>query len=132
MFSNEIRATGFCNKFNITIKVVYIDKTCPPWDDPSHLHGDRFRIYVHRTGTYKSLRYFYWNSYNESRAKKAPSTWDIIVNLYQEIDTPTDYQELMKNYGYTSIREAKEVAKWAYKVQNFFSEEEKETLREII
>jgi hypothetical protein len=137
------QAQEFLNRFGLTVKAAFGTSKCPPWDEHKHgcTHGDQYRVTIKRIGAdrvyYKgepgprSISFDFWNSYADMRANKRPTAYDILACISSNAYAPTDPDEVSEEYGGVKPSQAIAVARFARRLQDFFSEGEIEALAEI-
>ena len=126
----ERQGTEFLRRFAFRLVVRFVDSRCPPWEDRrDHIHGDHYRVTVRRGR--KSLSFDYWNSYQDRAAGKSPTSCDILACLSSNISAPTDPDEVAQEFGEMKPSQAIAIAKFARRLQRFFTPEEQEALMEI-
>ena len=126
----EAQAERFLKRFNLSIKTAFKGDKCPPWDDERHIHGDRYRVTIKRANR-KSISFDFWNSWQDAHEGKAPTSYGILACISSEASSPTDPDEVAGEFGEMKPSQAIRIAKFAQKLQAFFSEEELEGLGEI-
>jgi len=55
----EKQSRDFLTKHNISFKAVFKGDKCPLWDDPKHIHGDRYLITLKRDK--RQYSFSFWN-----------------------------------------------------------------------
>ena len=126
----EAQAERFLDEFNLTLRVAFKGDKCPPWDDHRHIHGDRYRITIKRKAG-KSISLDFWNSLSDVRQGNRPTAYDVLSCISAESQSPTNPDEVAKEFGGMKPSEAIAVAKFATRLQRFFSNHELEQLAEI-
>jgi hypothetical protein len=131
----EAKAKAFLKKFGFKIKTVFRGDRCPPWEKAGSgcVHGDRYVITISasHSRTRKSISFDFWNSLNDMQARKAPTEYDVLTCISSDASYPTDPDEVAREVGDMPPSQAIAVAKFAKKLQNFFTEKEIEALSEI-
>jgi hypothetical protein len=131
----EEQANAFLKKFGFKMKVVMTGNKCPPWEKAGDgcVHGDRYVITISASDgrTPKSISFDFWNSLNDMQTRKAPTEYTVLACISSEANSPTDPDEVAKEFGDMLPSQAIAVAKFAKKLQNFFTEKEIEALSEI-
>jgi|SRR3990172_7084953 len=142
----ETQAQEFLSHFGLEIKVAFKGDRCPPWDDYRHIHGDRYRVTIKRARqeyrpsltkpgfhslTPQSISFDFWNSQADMQAGNRPSAYQILSVVSSEGSAPTDPDEVVEEYGEMKPSQASALAKFARRLQAFFTEEELEALQEI-
>ena len=141
----EAQAERFLKKFDLIIMVAFKGDKCPPWDDSKHIHGDRYRITIKRARllewkeaitknhpTRKAISFDFWNSLRDHEEGDRPTSYDILACISSEATMPTTPDEVYEELGDMKPSQANRIAKFARKLQDFFSEPEIEELVEII
>ncbi|HEX6956872.1 MAG TPA: hypothetical protein VF194_02715, partial [Ferrovibrio sp.] len=127
-------AEKFLADHGLQFRAVYVSSACPRWcEDAKHIHGDRYRCTISGKGRGR-ISFDFWNSYNDSRAGKAPTAYDLLAAI-QKYD-PESFETFCSEYGYsTDSRKAlsayRAVAREWRKVAAFFTETELKQIREI-
>ena len=131
----EAQANAFLKKFGLKMKVVMTGNKCPPWEKAGAgcVHGDRYVITISAKDgrSPKSISFDFWNSINDMQTGKAPTAYDILACISSEANSPTDPDEVAQEFGDMLPSQAIAVAKFAKKLQDFFTEKEIEALSEI-
>jgi hypothetical protein len=139
------QAREFLQRFGLTIRAAFKGDKCPPWEDGSCIHGDRYRVTVRRLRTKthdlanypfkdttpQNISFDFWNSQAEMQAGGRPSAYTVLSMLSSEAFAPTDPDEVVREFGEMKPSQAVAVARFATKLQNFFTTEELEALGEI-
>lgn len=126
----EAQAQRFLDKFNLTLKAAFKGDKCPPWDDSKHIHGDRYRVTIKRQNR-QSISFDFWNSLSDKQDGKRPTAYDVLSCIGSDAQMPTDPDEVVEEMGEMKPSQAIAVAKFAKKLQAFFTEDELEKLAEI-
>ncbi len=126
----EAQAKRFLDKFNLSLKVAFKGDKCPPWDDARHIHGDRYRVTIKRQDR-RSISFDFWNSLNDKQNGERPTAYDILAAISSDATMPTDPDQVVEEMGEMKPSQAIAVAKFAKKLQAYFTEEELEKLAEI-
>lgn len=130
----ETKAKGFLRKFGLDLKVVFQGDKCPPWKVPcDHMHGDRYRIIISAKDgrAPKSISFDFWGSVNDMQAGKAPTAYSVLACISSEANSPTDPDEVYREFGDMPPSQAVRVADFAKRLQAFFTAKELEALSEI-
>jgi len=137
------QAQDFLDKHGLTIRAAFKGDRCPPWDDHKRgcTHGDRYRVTIKRNAEEfgssitafgpRSISFDYWNSYHDMRESKRPTAYDVLTTVGSDSQPPTDADEVLEEYGPMKIAQARLVATFARRLQDFFTEQELEDLSEI-
>lgn len=135
MSEYEAQAERFLKDYGFTIKAAWKDTACPKWESDTaykHIHGDRYRVTIKRKADRKSISFDFWNSYNDAHEDKHPSDYEILACVSSEANSPTTPDEVAAELGDTmKPSQAITIAKWARRLQAFFTETELEALSEI-
>ena len=126
----EAQAQRFLTEFDLTLKVAFKGDRCPPWDDNKHIHGDRYRVTIKRK-IGKSISFDFWNSLADMQSGKRPTPYGILACISSETTAPTDPDEVVAELGEMKPSQAIRVAKFAKKLQSFFTITELGELSEI-
>lgn len=127
----EAQAQRFLDKFNLTLKTAFKGDKCPAWDNAEHIHGDRYRVTIKRQNSNASISFDFWNSFNDKVNGKRPTAYDILSCISSDINMPTDPDEVVEELGEMKPSIAIATAKFAKKLQAFFTDAEKQQLTEI-
>ena len=133
----ERQAQEFLGKFGLTIKAAFKGDRCPPWEGKGGcIHGDRYRVTIRTNSASewrtKSISFDFWNSMADMQADKRPTAYDILACVASEGNSPTDPDEVAEEFGGDMPpSQAIALARFARRLQDFFSEEEFEALSEI-
>ncbi len=134
----EGQAQEFLARFNLTVKAAFKGDKCPPWEDKDCMHGDRYRVTVKRSlgkaggrNLSTSISFDFWNSVNDMQAGKSPTAYNILACISSDASMSTDPDEVVEELGEMRPSQAVTVAKFATRLQAFFTKEEIEALAEI-
>lgn len=131
----EAQANAFLKKFGLKMKVVMTGNKCPPWENRGEgcIHGDSYSITISATDgrTPKAISFDFWNSLHDMQAGKAPTEYGVLACISSDASYSTDPDEVAREVGDMLPSQAIAVAKFAKKLQNFFTEKEIEALSKI-
>ena len=133
-FDYDQHAEDFLREFNLALKVVLKGEGCLSWDHKDGCkHGDHYRVTVKDKTHKQSLSFdFCWGSIKDMGEQKAPSAYDILACLSSEVSYSTDPGEVAGEFGRDMMpSQAITVARFARKLQNFFTVEQQEALAGI-
>jgi hypothetical protein len=103
---------------------------CPGWRKRcDHVHGDRYKVTL-RKGR-RSLRFDFWNSMHDAQRGIEPGYYDVLSCVSSDAHMPTDPDEVVDELGEMPPSQAIATAKFAERLQAFFTEGELEQLAEI-
>jgi hypothetical protein len=128
----EKQSRDFLTKHNISFKAVFKGDKCPLWDDPKHIHGDRYLITLKRDK--RQYSFSFWNSLRDKQEGNTPTPYAVLTCI-EKYDYGT-FEDFCCEFGYDiDSRKAektyKEVVKQYKKVVAFFTASEIEELQEI-
>ena len=127
------QAGEFLGRFGLKLGIREGTSKCPPWDDHKQgcRHGDQYRITLHRTGG-KMLAFDWWGSIAMMQEGREPTPYDILACISSDANSPTDPDEVSEEFGGdVKPSQAIAIARFAARLQRFFTEEELEALSEI-
>jgi len=134
----ETQAQEFLDRFSLRLKATFGDSRCPSWESGNCLHGDHYRITIRRnarewrgSGHKMAISFDFWNSYQDMREGKAPTAYDVLASISSDVHMPTDPDEVVEELGDMKPSQAIAVAKFARRLQAFFTESEQDALMEI-
>jgi hypothetical protein len=137
------------------------DTRCPPWspDVPGlqscrrcgSVHGDHYRVTVRRKGTAVSridaareagqrklhaVTFDFWGSLHDRENHRRISNYDVLATVASDASCPTDATEVISEFGLnpdsiSDYRRALAAARFAQRLQRFFTPEEITALGEI-
>lgn len=122
------KADMFLKKHGIKLSIRRGEYKEPLWDKAAPF-GDHYRIMVMRKDK-KRLGFSFWGSVAMMQEGKDPRPYDILACMSSDSSMPTAPDEVQHEFG-GSIKQAIATAKFAEKLQAFFSEEELTDLSEI-
>lgn len=126
----EANAQRIAREIGLVVRAAFKGDRCPPWEhEKGCIHGDRYRVTLKLRG--RSLSFDFWNSLAATQANKRPGYYDILSCVGAEASAPTDPDEVVSEYGRMEPWQAVAVAKFAQRLQNFFTEDELRQLSEI-
>ena len=126
----EAQAQRFLDDFSLTLRVAFKGDKCPPWDEERYIHGDRFRVTIKRKAG-KSMSFDFWNSLHDAQHGNPPTAYNILSCVSSDAQNPTNPDDVFEEFGEMKPSQAVMIAKFALKLQSFFSSEELEALSEI-
>jgi len=132
----EKQAQEFLDRFGLTVKAAFKGDRCPPWEGKGGcIHGDRYRVTIRTNSASewrtKSISFDFWNSYSDMREGKHPTAYAILASISGEAFSPTNPDDVAEEFGPIPPSQAIAVARFACRLQDFFTEEELEALGEI-
>ena len=133
----EEQAEQFLTQYGLVIRTAFKGDKCPAWEEGTlHIHGDRYRVTIQRelvTGSipFNSISFDFWNSKNDKDKGIRPTGYDILSTVSSDAFSPTDPDEIVAEYGDMKPSQATAAARFAKRLQAFFTEEELEALSEI-
>mgnify|MGYP001558519791 CR=1 FL=1 len=126
----EEQAQRVAQAIGLTVKAAFKGDKCPQWEKPcKHQHGDRYRITLRKAG--RSISFDWWNSINDIQKGTRPDYYDILSSVSSDAFSPTDPDEVVAEFGEMKPSRAVTIAKFAAKLQAFFTEDELTALGEI-
>ena len=142
MTQYDSQAQEFLQRFGFTLKIIEGEAKCPPWDDHKAgcQHGTHYRIGMYRRITAEEkplmtrvLHFDFWGSINDMMHGRALSPYDILACLGSEATFPTDADEVAAEFGNGDMKpsQAIAIARFARRLQRFFTEAEIEALSRI-
>ena len=141
MERTDYKAQGqkFLDAYGFSLKVAFKGDRCPPWEAGQCVHGDRYRITIRRRWSNpvsslnvgKSISFDFWGSQADMLANKRPTPYDVLACISSDAHAPTDPDEVGEEFGEMRPSQATAIARFAARLQAFFTEEELEALSEI-
>jgi hypothetical protein len=145
------QAQAFLDKFHITFKATWKGDKCPPWVDMSlkkangdcpncsYIHGDRYRVVLRRDRLLQRtpLSFDFWNSFHaKSEGSTELDAYHVLACISNDVRCPDTFEEFCAGYDYdadsiAAFKTFKRCARFAERLQAFFSEEEQVALQEI-
>ena len=126
----EEQAQRVAQAIGLTVKAAFKGDKCPQWEKPcKHQHCDRYRITLRKAG--RSISFDWWNSINDIQKGTRPDYYDILSSVSSDAFSPTDPDEVVAEFGEMKPSRAVTIAKFAAKLQAFFTEDELTALGEI-
>ncbi len=141
----EEQAEQFLTKYGLVIRIAFKGDKCPAWEEGDlHIHGDRYRVTIKRDTQYevgqegrmihiqgKSISFDFWNSKADSEEKKRPTAYDILSTVGSDAFSPTNPDKVAAEFGDMKPSQAIAIARFAKRLQAFFTKDELETVSEI-
>lgn len=128
----DTQAELFLSKFGLELRSAFKGDRCPAWDDDKHIHGNRYRVTIRRKAERRSVSFDFWDSYTDARdGKTTLRPYNVLSSVSSEAHMPTNPDEVVEELGEMRPSQAIAAAKFAAKLQAFFTEEEMESLAEI-
>ncbi len=139
MSEYEAQAQMFLDRFGLSVVAAFKGDECPTWDDPKHIHGDRYRVTIRRRSDYignqnitpKSISFDFWNSKANKDKGERPTAYDILATISGDASGSTDPDEVAAELGDMKPSQAIAIARFAAKLQKFFRPVEIDALAEI-
>lgn len=99
----EKQARDFLNKWGIDYFAEWVDTDCPPFcDNKNHIHGHRHQITLKRPLTQDKIKFYFWNSYTDSKENKLPTPYDVLACCSSDIFTPDTFEDFCSDLGYNT------------------------------
>jgi len=140
----EQRAQQIARAMGLTIAVAFKGDRCPPWANGQELHnacpkcytihGDRYRVTLRLPtpfGFLRSLSFDYWGSLADRESGRRPGYYDILTRVDGDATSPTDPDEVYREYGAITPSRAVAIAKHSARLQAFFTSAELTRLAEV-
>lgn len=121
-----MNANEFLSKYNLQISIEKSNTKIPVWE----VYGNHYRVSVSAKG--RKIAFDYWGSEYDQMEGTEPTRAEILECISSDIFY-TDIHEIL-NLGYDKKKDARvinNILKHAQKLNEFFTEEEKESLGEI-
>lgn len=145
------QAQAFLDKFHITFKATWKgDDKCPPWVDMKlkkangdcrrcrHIHGDRFSVTLSRRQPRRAtLSFSFWNSFHARMDGITDlGAYPVLSSISNDVRCPDTFEDFCAGYDYdadsiAAFKTFKRCARFAERLQAFFSGEEQDALGEI-
>jgi len=130
------QAQVFLDKFGLKVTFNLMDCDNPSWDkENSHNH---YRITITRKDTPKQkLTFQWWDSIHNTEKNEQPTAYDALSTLASDsTEYSNSFEEFCGEMGYdtdsiTASKTWKAYSKLASRINDFFTDEEMEDLREI-
>lgn len=112
------------------------EQKCPKWGRKpdgrcDHVHGFRYRVVLARKDQRRRLTFDFWNSRAAADEGEEPGYYDILACVSSDASMPTDPDELAAELGPMPPSQAVAAARFAERLQAFFTEDELRKLGEI-
>lgn len=109
---------------------------CPQWSRDNgkrcdHIHGRHYRVTLARTDQRRRLTFDFWNSRADADKGIEPGYYDVLACVSSDMSMSTDPDEIAEELGPMRPSQAIAAAKFAERLQAFFTEGERERLAEI-
>ena len=143
------QAQTFLDTHGMTIRITHKGDRCPPWRDGrtasrfgacaccGTVHGDRYRVTICEPGSGRGrLAFDFWGSYADRQNAEHPTAYDVLACISGDAYAPDTFAEFCCAYGYDedsrgSFATFKRVDRFAGRLREFFTDEEREELAEI-
>ena len=129
----ENKARAVARRLSLTLSIGDPENECPPWRSEGqrcdHIHGYKYLVTLHKR--HKRLTFPFWNSRNDADKGIDPGYYDILACISSEASMPTDPDEVVAELGDMKPSQAIAAAKFAARLQAFFSLGELDTLSEV-
>lgn len=132
------QARAFLDRFGLEIKAAYKGEKSPKWG--GDIHGDHYRVTIRRIRGSDgsrvvprpySLSFDFWGSVTMMQEGRRPSAYSILSCVSSDAHIPTNPDEVVSELGEMQPSQAIATAKFASRLQAFFTKEEMEALAEI-
>jgi len=130
------QAQVFLEKVGIVAVITYLDNNPPAWDKDTHDHN-HYRVTLRRKdGDKERFVFQFWDSIANSNSGEKPTAYDVLSCVSSETTIYDDFAEFCSEFGYDQdSRKAEQLwktyDKQSRKLNDFFTEEELEDLRQI-
>ena len=139
------QAQNFLSRFGLEVRAAYKGEKPPKWAGEGG-HGDHYRVTVRRIsetdartaglhsfsgGPARSISFDFWGSVAMKQEGERPSAYTILACISSDAYMPTDPDEVVAELGEMPPSQAIAAARFAVKLQAFFTAEELEALGEI-
>lgn len=127
------QAERVANQIGITVGIKRAaTQTSPKWAKGKD-HGVKYRITLARKGPRGAKMSFdFWGSIHDKRNGEDPSIYDVLATVGSDANMPTTAEEVISEFGDDMPRaQATAVARFAHKLQDFFTEDERMLLSEV-
>jgi hypothetical protein len=134
MTDYERKAQAVLKQLGMTFRAVHKADRCPPWGhEKGCIHGDRYIVTIRRTSGRRSIRLDYWNSWHDAQNGVIElGAYDVLSTISSEASMPTNPDEVADELGPMPPSQAIAAAKFAARLQRFFTASELETLAEAV
>ena len=134
MSEYDQQAEEFLGNHNLSFGATY--KNCERYFEGDTAERDIYRIRIRRKDNGHSITFNFGQSIADTEKGEKPTAYSVLASLSGDITCPYDFKEFCGEYGYdedsrTAERIFKKVSKFAERLSNFFSEDEKEDLLKI-
>lgn len=137
MTTYETNARAVADRMGLRVKIAPGRGDCPSWCENCGAHGNHYRVRLWFTGKATehtargSLTFDYWGSRHDAERHLEPSVYDVLACVGSDAQGPTDPDEVAEEYGPMKPSQALKCARWARRLQKFFSEAERAMLAEV-
>lgn len=128
MSEYERHAAAVAAKIGLVVDWKLIDGKAPPWNK-SGVHGWHYKITLIKGR--RRISFDWWDSKHAMDHGTDPTIYGILSSVSAEMTSPTDPDEVVREYGQMLPSQAIAVAAFAKKLQRFFTPSEQEALSEI-
>jgi len=136
MSEYDKQAQDFLNKYGLKATSTYLTEEIPKWDQGDY--HSKFRLKVTRIARIQGrTRHLTCNWYQSiAQGSESPTAYDILATLSSESYLYDDFEDFCSSFGYSTdsikaLETFKAVKKLSTRINDFFTEEELEALREI-
>ena len=137
MSEYDQRADEFLGKHNLEVVATYKNTGAYFEDDKERGESrDIYQIEIRRKDNGQNITFGFGQSIVETETGETPTAYDVLASLSSDITCPDNFAEFCGEYGYNEDSRKAEgifekVSDFAERLNNFFSEGEKEDLAEI-
>lgn len=130
------QAQAFLDKYGLKITITYLDNKSPNWDEENSNHN-HYRVTIRREKASKERFVFqFWDSIANSEKGEKPTAYDVLSCIASETTVYDSFEEFCDEFGYDHDSRKAEQSWKGYnkssrKLNNFLTEEELDSLREI-
>ncbi len=132
----DIQAEKFLEKYGLKVNFKLLGCDVPKWEDRGSLHN-HYKITISRKGQPgNKLSFQWWDSVNATENNEQPTAYDALTSLSSDSYDYADFAEFCSELGYDAdsikaLRIWKEYSKLSKRINQFFTDQEMEDLREI-
>lgn len=124
-------AKAIAGKLNLKVAIqTSVIQTPPDWGKDSP-HGIKYYVTIRKGDTTSKIRFPFWDSLHNEQQGKKPSVYDVLACVASDLSMPQTADEVYSEFGEMKPSQCGTIAAWARKLNEFFTEAEREALSEI-
>lgn len=125
MNNYDTQANNFLDRFGFRLQIHMTGGKCPIWGHAHGCqHGDHYRVTIRRLADKRSLSFDWWGSQSMMWNHQEPKSYDVLSNISNNALCSTNPDEVAQEFDGIPPTQAIAIAKFARRLQGFFTLDE--------